>query len=387
MKIAYYSNVFFTDCDFPLVKEFQKQGNEILYFVNVYQNRLSGGLFSSISYKNLGISSARDISEFRKYDRYLDLDKVYVVVRSAHWYNPINIWITIKLFLFLLKRKIQILHFTYELGISELFLYFYPQQKVLTIHDPFSHSGEGSKYGEIKRRFSFNIVNKLVLLNQNQKNAFIDHYGLHNKKILINSLGRYDCLNYVLSLKNVPSQYNVPYVLFFGHFSPYKGIDVLCEAMKRVHDSCSNLKCVIAGKGNLNFDVAPYVKSGYVEIVNRFIDLDELVGLISNCLFVVCPYKDATQSGVISSSFALDKPVLATNVGGLSETVIDEYTGKLVSPNSPEELANAILYMVNKPDRVVTFSKNIEEKYSQYPSSWTKIADDYIKFYKESGIR
>lgn len=50
--------------------------------------------------------------------------------------------------------------------------------------------------------------------------------------------------------------------------------------------------------------------------------------MIRNCEFTVVPYIDATQSGVIMSAYAFNKPCVATNVGGLPEMVID---GKMES--------------------------------------------------------
>lgn len=50
--------------------------------------------------------------------------------------------------------------------------------------------------------------------------------------------------------------------------------------------------------------------------------------LDKNAKFVVCPYTDGTQSGVINTCFTLCKPIVATNVGAFSESVID---GKMVS--------------------------------------------------------
>ena len=105
--------------------------------------------------------------------------------------------------------------------------------------------------------------------------------------------------------------------------------------------------------------------------------------LISNSEFVVCPYKDATQSGVVASAFSLNKPVLATNVGGLSETVKDNVNGRLISPNNVEELATAICEMYNSPDKLRLFKDNIEKFFSSGEYSWPVIAQKYIDCYNE----
>lgn len=71
--------------------------------------------------------------------------------------------------------------------------------------------------------------------------------------------------------------------------------------------------------------------------------MKEFVGLLQNCALSVCPYTDATQSGVIMTSYSLCKPVVATNVGGLGEMVEEGKTGTLVPPKNVAALSDAIM--------------------------------------------
>ena len=114
---------------------------------------------------------------------------------------------------------------------------------------------------------------------------------------------------------------------------------------------------------------------------NRFIFVDELVSLISNSQFVVCPYKDATQSGVVSSCFAFVKPVVATNVGGLGESIIDDVTGKLVNRNDPSELAEAIIQLYLSPDKIKEYSQNIKKIFWKGDREWSAIVNKYLLIY------
>lgn len=107
-----------------------------------------------------------------------------------------------------------------------------------------------------------------------------------------------------------------------------------------------------------------------------------MVSLIENSVFTVCPYKDATQSGVVSSSFALAKPVLATNVGGLGESVLDGITGRLISPNNSDILSQAIVDMMQHEDLLISYSKNIKTIFWEGNKSWSAIADKYIQIYE-----
>ena len=111
----------------------------------------------------------------------------------------------------------------------------------------------------------------------------------------------------------------------------------------------------------------------YVTIINRFIQNDELATLIRNSLFVVCPYRDATQSGVIMSSFSLSKPVIATNVGGLAEMVRDGINGIIIPPNSVKSLTQAIVALYQNHYLLNMMTENICNDYEDGNSSWKTI--------------
>ena len=98
---------------------------------------------------------------------------------------------------------------------------------------------------------------------------------------------------------------------------------------------------------------------------------------------VVCPYIDATQSGVIMSAFALNKPVVCTNVGALPEMVKDNRYGKIVAPENSQALADAIVSM-NTDDVLNQMSEFIDKDHSQGMRSWRSIAEETISFYNNT---
>lgn len=380
MKIAYYSSIYFTDCDFPLIKQYQKKGIDTLYLIELVNNHFSGGLFNIQSkLPKHGFVCAKHIPEFCVYKDYINLNNVFLVIRTSKLFDPIN-WMTyLKLCFKLYAYNATILHITQVLGISEFILYLFRKKMVLTVHDPFLHSGEVSKTAEKKRRLAFKIIPKLVLLNKKQIPPFISFYKPKGK-VFTNTLGVYDCLNCLYDSTN--NKRGRRYVLFFGHFSPYKGIDVLCQAMQSVSLTIKDVYCIIAGKGKLDFDFSIYEKGENIKIINKYIETKELVKLIEGAEFTVCPYKDATQSGVVSSSFAMNKPVIASDVGGLSESVIDNVTGKLVVPNNPQALADAIIYLLNNPEEIKRYSNNIAERNTKGEFSWDNISEKYLEIYR-----
>jgi len=161
------------------------------------------------------------------------------------------------------------------------------------------------------------------------------------------------------------------YILFFGFIRDYKGLDILLEAFsdKRLREL--PVKLLVAGE----FYSKP---DKYHEIIqnNRLEDFMELrTDFIPNtdvhkyfCAadVVVQPYKTATQSGITQVAYHFNKPMITTNVGGLSELIPDEKVGYVVNPDRLE-LAEAILRFYQK-DKEAEFSKNAEAEKRKY--SW-----------------
>jgi glycosyltransferase involved in cell wall biosynthesis len=80
----------------------------------------------------------------------------------------------------------------------------------------------------------------------------------------------------------------------------------------------------------------------------------------------------ATQSGIAQIAYNFDKPVVATNVGGLAEVVVHEKTGFLVPPHDPRALAEALrkFYRENRENE---FAANVKIEKRKY--SWERVVE------------
>lgn len=379
MKIIYYSNTFFADCDFPLIHELQKKGHDVRYYLPITSfNKRSTLIDIKDLYPHTGIFPASIYPEFNIYKDEIDLDKLFIVnQRYKQKYHPLNLLLHFKLVLHFILQKADIIHFTLPPTLVMKCIYLVKRKLVLTLHDPFPHSSRINKRSERDRRNAFKRINKIILLNKKQIDEFRTYYKIPSKHIFVSKLGMYNSLN---NLTIVPPKTTRPFLLFFGLITAYKGLEYLMQAMVKIHDVHPEIDLVIAGGGEIYFDMEKYENLDYIHIINRYIPSNELAGLLKNCLFSVCPYKDATQSGVVQTAFSLDVPMIVTDVGALPESVIDGQFGLVVPPCDVNALAGAIDQLLTNRHLLESLRKNIQSVWKKQ-MSWDSIAEEYLKCY------
>lgn len=380
MKIIYYSHPCFADCDFPLIGELQRMGHDVRYYISIASYSKKSTLLNIEKlYPHTGIYPATDIyKEFLDYNQVLDFSKVHVVnQKHKQKYHPANLLLMIRLFFCFILQKPDVIHLTKQPYLAQKLLYFIKSKLVLTVHDPFLHFGMKSKKAERNRQEAFRKIPRLVLLNDKQSSAFASHYEIPSSHIFINKLGVY---NSMLHVDPAPAHVDAPFILFFGQIIEYKGVEFLLEAMKIVHQQHPEVKLVVAGGGKYYFDIESYKNLSYIDIRNHYIGVPELAGLLKACLFSVCPYKDATQSGVIQTAFAFDVPMIVTDVGALSQSVQHGKTGLVIPPCDSHALADAMNYLVSNPTILNEMRDVIHNDWLK-EMDWTPIAEKYVECY------
>jgi len=381
MKIAYLGKIQLSDTDLPYLHEAQQMA-DITYFIEINPRFLQGPAFNIQQiYQKSGLFKATDIyPEFNKLEGFIDLNKCYVLNTCGKMWALKSFWTHLLLLLFLIRTNFDIIHLTWPPNLYEFVLYYLRKRMILTVHDPIPHSNLNTTIVKLRRKFAFRLVPQFVLFNKTQRQIFQDYYHIDGSRIID---GRMSCCTYLSTV--TPSTTNIPaknsYILFAGKISAYKGLDYLLPAMEQVHLTCPDCHLVVAGGGAFHLDISPYQALDYIDIRNRFIPDNELVALIRNCVFMVCPYTDATQSGVIMSAFAFNKPVIATNVGGLPEMVKHQHYGLIVKEKDITILAKNMTELWQQPETIAAFSKEIEHDYGSGELSWKKTAENIISAY------
>lgn len=110
----------------------------------------------------------------------------------------------------------------------------------------------------------------------------------------------------------------VPVVLCFGLMRPYKGIELLLEAWQGVQGA----ELWVVGAPRMDISALRARAPAGVRFVTRFIDDAELPAYFCRADLVVLPYREADQSGVLSTALAFARPLLLSDVGGFPEIAL-----------------------------------------------------------------
>lgn len=162
-------------------------------------------------------------------------------------------------------------------------------------------------------------------------------YGINEKKI--------DYLpHFIDSNKYFPRYETGGYILYFGRLSPEKGLEYLIDAMRRLPKI--NLRIVGTGRGDYMMKLKKISNNQNNIRFYGFKDNSELKRIISWSRFTVLPSVWYEVFGLsILESFASGKPVVASNIGGIPETVKHRYNGLLFEPRNIDDLADKINYL------------------------------------------
>lgn len=230
------------------------------------------------------------------------------------------------LLVYLFFKGVKYVHFTTSHS-SNLFYIFLA--KVFRIKLIFSiHRFDLESYDKL-RRFFLKIYNNFVIFFSYKIIILSDTKLVpESKKKLIPLSG----FNLIIS----HSKQKGKYFLFFGRIDDYKGLDILYYTAKKL----SSVNFVVAGNGKSNY-IEKLKSLNNVNVINRFINENEVKELFLNAKACILPYKNATQSGVQILSYSYATPVIVNDVGNLKEFVKDGKTGLLVRKN--EKLNNKIL--------------------------------------------
>lgn len=233
---------------------------------------------------------------------------------------------------------------------------------IITIHNPHLQPRKGIK-GKLMNYLTRILNNKILELSKKKKNIFI-HLHSENQKPNVE-------LKYIYAKHPISNKYseykkitftkiNEPIsFLFIGNLHYYKGVDIFINSIKHLDKSYRD-KCnfTIAGKGDIKI---PEEIKKITTIYNYFLSDQQFLEIMEKTHIIVLPYREATQSGILSFAVSLNKPVIITNVGNLSEYVLHMNTGIILNKLSYEDLINSYKYFIRNPNIIENMSTRTKD--------------------------
>ncbi|PPB85794.1 glycosyltransferase [Acinetobacter soli] len=266
---------------------------------------------------------------------------------------------------FVIKNKIDSIFLFSTLPINFLLSYIIPNRVNVTyyLHDPLPHSGEGIFFRFTKKLNDYFLSKKVQRIFISSEYIKKDLKKTPFKEIdsrvitlpLVESL---------VSLRNLESK--EPSIIFFGRIEKYKGLSWFFDSLLEFGSEINQrqIPIYIIGKGNLPKNIDNLISKGFnIHIFNFFISNDELANLINKSKIAVFPYRDATGTSAIQTVGAMGLWPIVSNVGGLIQSTILNYSSVISKEDKLEFISEII--------RVINLDLNISE-----------ISNEYIKYYR-----
>ncbi len=139
---------------------------------------------------------------------------------------------------------------------------------------------------------------------------------------------------------------------FVKHLKEKYGPEYLIQAMRLVVDRHPQTRLLMAGSGELHSQLEEL--TGQLGLTRNIsflgaIEHQQVPELLRNMdIFVMPSIREEFGVAAVEAQ-AMEIPVVATNVGGIPEVVLNGKTGILVEPGSSEQLAQAILTLIENP--------------------------------------
>jgi glycosyltransferase involved in cell wall biosynthesis len=179
--------------------------------------------------------------------------------------------------------------------------------------------------------------------------------------------------------------HEVPTAAFVGRLVPEKGVDVLIQAFGRILRELPHAQLVIIGDGperaHLERLIASMNLSGHVTLRGHLARADA-ERAVQGCWVQVAPSRWSEPFGVVAIEAQMrGTAVIASRIGGFSETVEDGRTGVLVAPGDADALHDALLQLLRSRERAEALGQAGRERAVALFSE-RRIVDQLIGFYE-----
>jgi glycosyltransferase involved in cell wall biosynthesis len=276
-------------------------------------------------------------------------------------------------------RQAEVVHFQW-LPVQWLDAHLLPRRPlVLTAHDLLPREprpGQAKAQRRLYERVDAIVVHSeygqatLAVLGVDQSKLHVIHHGAFQH--LVQSADQ--------RLPPELTDSDATVVLFFGLLRPYKGLDVLLDAWRRIEGG----ELWIVGRPRMALEPLQAEADPRVRFVPRFVSEPELKALFVRADVVVLPYSATDRldfSGVLATALAFGKAIVVSDVGSFPE-VAATGAAKLVPASDSEALALALEELIDNPEQRRRLQQGARAA-ADGPYSWSEAASRTLALYHQ----
>jgi glycosyltransferase involved in cell wall biosynthesis len=256
------------------------------------------------------------------------------------------------------KNEIDFIYFPYWHFWNAPIIFIAKKMKIpilSTVHDGVLHTGDGEPFEQQLNRYCIKESGGLVFLTKYVKNLVENQIGFVAKSFVI-PIGLIIPNGILSNVRQISSK---PKLLFFGRVNYYKGIDILIEAINQLDPNLFDY-CSIVGKW-ADDSIKSTIKTEKIKVYDGWIEEDDISNFYNNSDILILPYREASQSGVISIGIAGSIPMVCARVGGLVDQLEEGKHSLFFKGEDVEDLKLTLEDLLKNSDKFENISSNLNK--------------------------
>lgn len=248
---------------------------------------------------------------------------------------------------------------------------------------------------QITLRIQYRLANRIFVHTEKMKFELTQEFGVKESQVTVIPFGINDTvpkseLSSVEARDRLGIKNGEKAILFFGRIRPSKGLEYLIAAFQQLSSKHNAYRLVIAGRPDncesywsaVQNSIAEDVRAGRIILRSEFVPDAETEIYFKAADVLVLPYLSIYQSGVLFLAYSFGLPVLASDVGGLKDEIVQGRTGFSFKPEDTVDLAKAIeTYFFSELSADLSHRRKEISEYAKDRYSWDKVGRITIEVY------
>jgi glycosyltransferase involved in cell wall biosynthesis len=224
-----------------------------------------------------------------------------------------------------------------------------------------------------------NLADRIIVNSEYMRNNVVVCYGLSRDKVVVIpngvNLKMFTESNNNMKLDGDPS------ILYIGHLSRLKGVDILIHSVAQLRNELTNIKLHLVGRGNVRGLELLARNEGIEEnvVFHNWAKQSLTPSYYKGADICVFPSRQEGFGIVILEAMASGTPVIASDIPSFRELISNGVDGQLFKLEDPQDLSKKIIALFKDPALRKKLARNASEKVKMY--DWEKIAEKYISLY------